>query len=120
MDSHQRIETLYALSLAITPEDTLEATAVTALDAYLDHLDCSVGAVFERHDTGECQLAGPDAAVGTDDPLHEAAADRVAAWVAPHDEERALLPITRTRHDDGYYWLLDLPEFCVLMLALRC
>mgnify|MGYP002762190142 FL=1 len=119
MDSHQRIETLYALSLAITPEETLEATAVTALDAYLDHLDCSVGAVFERHDTDEYRLVDPDAAVGTDDPLYDAAERRLAAWAATDEEHRASLPITGTVDDDGYYWLFDLPEFGVLLLARR-
>ena len=119
MDSHQRIETLYALSLAISPEETLEATAATALEAYLDHLDCSVGAVFERHDTGEYQLVGPDAAVGTDDPLYGAAEERLTTWAATDQEHRASLPITGTVDDDGYYWLFDLPAFGVLLLARR-
>ena len=52
MDTNERIDTLYELSLAITPEETLEATATTALTAYLEELSCSVGAVFARGETG--------------------------------------------------------------------
>jgi PAS domain S-box-containing protein len=42
----QRIQTLYEISLAIETQDTLEETADKALAAYLQKLNCSVGAVF--------------------------------------------------------------------------
>jgi PAS domain S-box-containing protein len=42
----QRIQTLYEISLAIEPRETLENTADRALSAYLQKLNCSVGAVF--------------------------------------------------------------------------
>ena len=119
MDSHQRIETLYALSLAITPEETLEATAATALDAYLDRLDCSVGAVFERRDTGEYRLVGPDAAVGADDPLYEAAEDRLMTRAVTDEEHQTSLPVTAAVDDDSHYWLFKLPDFGMLLLGRR-
>lgn len=42
----QRIQTLYEISLAIESRETLEDTADRALSAYLQKLNCSVGAVF--------------------------------------------------------------------------
>jgi PAS domain S-box-containing protein len=42
----QRIQTLYEISLAIRSRETLEKTADRALAAYLQKLNCSVGAVF--------------------------------------------------------------------------
>lgn len=119
MDSHQRIETLYALSLAITPEETLESTAATALVAYLEHLDCSVGAVFERHGTGEYRVVGPESAVGADDPLYGAAEDRLTTWAATDKAERESLPVIGTVDDDGHYWLFELPDFGVLLIGRR-
>lgn len=42
----QRIQTLYEISLTIEARDTLDETADEALSAYLQKLNCSVGAVF--------------------------------------------------------------------------
>ena len=118
MDTNERIDTLYALSLAITPEETLEATASTALTAYLEELSCSVGAVFERDETGEYQVVG-DAVVGTDDPLYAAAERRLRRGAADDELSRESLPIAGTVDDDGYYYLFELPEFGVLLLGRR-
>jgi PAS domain S-box-containing protein len=49
----QRIQTLYEISLAIKPRETLEKTADDALAAYLQKLNCSVGAVFQCIDAAE-------------------------------------------------------------------
>jgi PAS domain S-box-containing protein len=52
MTSRQRrIQTLYEISLAIETRDTIEETADQALVAYLQKLNCSVGAVFEATST---------------------------------------------------------------------
>ena len=118
MEPTERIETLYELSLAITPAETLEATATTALSAYLDELSCSVGAVFERNEAGAYQrLAG--AAVGTDDPLYAAAERRLRRWATDDDASREPLPIAGTVDDDGHYYLFELPDFGVLLLGRR-
>jgi len=42
----QQIETLYEISVSIEPRETLKQTVVQALHAYIDQLDCDVGAVF--------------------------------------------------------------------------
>lgn len=49
----QRIQTLYEISLAIRPRKTLETTADRALAAYLQKLNCSVGAVFRTVETAD-------------------------------------------------------------------
>lgn len=52
MTSRQRrVQTLYEISLAIETRDTIEETADQALVAYLQKLNCSVGAVFETTST---------------------------------------------------------------------
>ena len=119
MDSHERIETLYALSLAISPEETLEATAATALAAYRDHLDCSVGAVFEQTRTEEYRVGEPTAAIGTEEALYAVAKDRLLTWVATDEDDRASFPLTGAVDGDGYYWLFELPGFGVLLVGRR-
>ena len=116
MDPTERIETLYELSLAITPAETLDATAATALSAYLEELSCSVGAVFSQDDRGAYQRLG-GAAVGATDPLYAAAEDRLQRWAA--DDEDRTLPIAGTADDDGHYYLFELPGFGVLVLGRR-
>ena len=44
-DRQQQIQILYEISLAIEPRETLIETATTALSAYLQKLNCSVGCV---------------------------------------------------------------------------
>ena len=117
MEPNERIDTLYTLSLAITPEETLEATAKTALTAYLAELSCSVGAVYERREAGEYRVVG-DAAVGSDEPLYAAAERRLRRWAAD-DAGRDPLPIAGRADDDGYYYLFELPDFGVLVLGRR-
>ena len=52
MTSRQRrVQTLYEISLAIGQEATLERTADEALSAYMQKLNCSVGAVFRTVST---------------------------------------------------------------------
>jgi PAS domain S-box-containing protein len=53
MTSRQRrVQTLYEISLAIEQGQTLERTADGALSAYMQKLNCSVGAVFRTVSTG--------------------------------------------------------------------
>ena len=119
MRNHQRIETLYTLSLAITPEETLAATAGTALSAYLEHLSCSVGAVFERCGPGAFRIVDPTAAIGADEPLFVAAKRRLTAWAATDRSRRDPLPLSGTADDTGHYCLFELPDFGVLLLGRR-
>ena len=119
MEPTERIETLYELSLAISPAATLEATAATALSAYLEALSCSVGAVYERTDAGAYRRLGGDAAVGTDDPLYAAAERRLRGWATDDDTSRKSLPIAGSVDDDGHYYLFELPDFGVLLLGRR-
>ena len=117
MEPNERIDTLYTLSLAITPEETLEATATTALTAYLAELSCSVGAVYERRAAGDYRVVG-DAAVGSDEPLYTAAERRLRRSAAD-DAGRDPLPIAGRADGDGYYYLFELPDFGVLVLGRR-
>ena len=118
MDTNERIDTLYELSLAITPEETLEATATTALTAYLEALSCSVGAVFARGQAGAYRVVG-EAAVGTEDPVYAAGERRLRRWAANDEPSREPLPVTGTAADNGSYYLFELPEFGVLLLGRR-
>ena len=49
----QRIQTLYEISLAIKSRETLDETADGALSAYLQKLNCSVGAVIRVDGAGD-------------------------------------------------------------------
>jgi len=51
----QRIQTLYEISLSINSRESLEATADRALTAYLQKLNCSVGAVFRVDNTNDSE-----------------------------------------------------------------
>jgi len=67
MTSRQRrVQTLYELSLAIETKDTVRETTDQALAAYLQKLNCSVGAVF-RHPAAATE---PGAALVTSIPAN--------------------------------------------------
>jgi PAS domain S-box-containing protein len=113
-------ESLYEISLAITTEETLEATAARALSAYLAELDCAAGAVMERRTaadgrhTYEPVYSTPNRPA--DDDALEAALGRL-----PDGEDGdgfpASLPVSGTAENGRYYHLMALPEFGVLALV---
>lgn len=72
-----RTQILHEISLAISPAATLEATAETALQAYLQKLNCTVGGVFSRRDDGGYDRVVSQPAAAVDDPVYLAASDRL-------------------------------------------
>jgi len=113
--SEERIADLYQISLAISRESSLQATAERALSAYLDHLVCSAGAVLERREgldgSAEYRLVTAVPA----DP-YEHAALRTAIQRLPAGRT-ASFPVRGETKYGTSYWVLDLPEFGALVLA---
>jgi signal transduction histidine kinase len=117
MADHHQTQILHEISLAISPGETLQATAETALGAYLQKLNCAVGGVLRRRDDGgyDQVVARPTAAA--DDPVYAAARHRLAERAAaddPHDP----LPIVG-EIEAGHFYLFELGEFGVLVLGTR-
>jgi len=113
-----QIEALYELSLAISPCDTLEATASQALDAYLDALDCDAGAILERVE-GEAETTRYRTVVTVPDRPEQRNSLRTALGRLPADGDeqfRASLPVVGTT-SEGAFALLELPGFGVLVLC---
>jgi len=118
--SGTRIQVLYEIALSIRPEATLEETVRSALSTYLQKLNCSAGAVFESQ-------ANPDGTLDYDlvatlpeqssltDAVH-GARDRFPDTLAALDET---LPLVDEISPDTHRYVLDLPEFGVLVLV-RC
>ena len=130
-DHPHRTQILHEISLAISPAETLESTAETALQAYLQKLNCTVGGVFSRREDGgyDRVIARPAAAV--DDPVYLAARDRLierAAGDTKDDESDTdseadtnaeSFPIVGEVGEGGHYYLFELCEFGVLLLGTR-
>ena len=117
------IQVLYELSLSVGAKGDLTETARTALSAYLRKLDCSAGAVFERRDTRD---GGVNYETVTMIPSRvavcagfEAAIARLADAPADDAAFRASLPITDESEDGATYYIMDLPDFGVLVLVTR-
>ncbi len=122
IDRQQRIQALYEISLSIGPKETLEATADNALSGYLQKLNCSVGAIFQRRveDDGiryEIMATIPASPYGND--TLQAAIEHLPGTV---DEQLSFvtdLPITGSTDDGSHYYLMELPDFGVLVLGKR-
>lgn len=118
MDTSQvESEPRYEISLAISPGDTVEATAAQALSGYLDALDCSAGAILKYVENGDGAVSYDPVAMLPE----EAPSDLLASVLArlPGDEDgqfRSSLPLIETT-EAGTHVLMDLPEFGVLILC---
>lgn len=118
--SGTRIQVLYEIALSIGPEATLEATARSALSTYLQKLNCSAGAVFESQ-------SGPDGTL--DYELVASLPERSSLADAVHGAPEAFpetlggldeaLPIVDEIDTDTHRYVMDLPEFGVVVLLKR-
>jgi len=122
IDREQRIQALYEISLTIGPKETLEATADNALSGFLQKLNCSVGAVFQRtlQDDGvryDITATIPASPHGSD--TLRAVIEHLPKTVDDQLSFIADLPITGTTDDDSHYHLMELPEFGVIDLGRR-
>lgn len=118
--SGTRIQVLYEIALSIRPEATLEATARSALSTYLQKLNCSAGAVFESQ-------ANPDGALEYD--LVAALPEQSSLADAVHEAREGFpetlsvleetLPVVDEIEADTHRYVMDLPEFGVLVLLKR-
>ena len=122
IDRQQRIQALYEISLSIGPKETLETTADNALSGYLQKLNCSVGAIFQRtlEDDGvryEVTAAIPASPYGNN--TLRAAVEDLPRTV---DEQLSFVtdrPITGVTNNGSHYYLMELPDFGVLVLGKR-
>lgn len=104
-------DALYEISVAIRPAETVGTVAQRALDAYVTHLDCAGGAVYEQRTDGYTRVA--DAATvdsGADQSLPAAFDDRLSGQA---DD----FPARMQTSTGASYWTLDLPDFGVLALV---
>lgn len=117
--ARERIQVLYEIALAIGPGETLPETVDRAMSGYLQKLNCSVGAVFER-------VSGPD---GVDyrvvetipsnprsDEAFRAGQSRLKELVEAGYVAESLPVVDRT-DSDSHYYLMELPGFGVLLLG---
>ncbi|WP_436902299.1 GAF domain-containing protein [Halovenus halobia] len=111
-------EALYKISLSIRKRECLADTAREAVAAYVEHLGCSLGVVFEYTGSGQVPYNSVGAVPDTSHELasYEAARERLARWQDQPDAERDSLPLSGTAGSEPY-WLFDLPEFGVILLA---
>jgi hypothetical protein len=109
-------ETLYEISLAIRQHDSLAETVREAVSAYVDHLDCSLGAVLER--TTDPAAFEVVRAVPSDPPtpVLDDASKRLATRQRRAESARKSLPLSGQAAGTPY-WLFELPDFGVLLLA---
>jgi PAS domain S-box-containing protein len=122
IDRQQRIQALYEISLSIGPKETLKATADNALSGYLKKLNCSVGTIFQRtlnaddvrYDITATIPASPH---GNDTLM--AAIEHLPGTVDDHQSFIEALPISGETADGSHYYLMELPEFGVLVLGKR-
>ncbi|WP_336326756.1 GAF domain-containing protein [Halovenus sp. HT40] len=114
-----RTEALYEISLAIRQRERLADTAREALLAYVEQLECSVAAVFAQS-TREGDSFTLTAAVPTDaseQSVSEHAREHLQDRQRRPAGERDSFPLSGQAEDGTDYWLLELPEFGVLLLA---
>jgi len=117
-NQHGRIRVLYELALAIGPAGTLQETAEQAISAYLQRLDCSLGAVFtETADTEGYETVAVLPTNAHTDILYTEGRDRLSSWAATSPDDRKSLPLTGEPEPDSHYYLFELPEFGVLLLG---
>jgi len=117
-DRQQQIQILYEISLAIEPRETLVETATTALSAYLQKLNCSVGGVYQATDDGYELLARRPAS-GERDELFVAGVQRLHQWADADQSGQNRFPIRGSVEQTGEYYLFELPGFGILLLAQR-
>ncbi len=117
--SGTRIQVLYEIALSIRPAATLEETVRSAVSTYLQKLNCSAGAVFERH-------GSPDGTLEYDLVATLPAQSRLAAAVHRARDrfpgtaaDLDTLPIVEESDDDTHRYIMDLPEFGMLVLVRR-
>ena len=117
-NQHERIRVLYELALATGPAETLQETAEQAISAYLQQLNCSLGAIFtETTDTEGYEPVAVLPPNSETDSLYTAGKNRLCSWVSKSPADRPSLPLTGEPEPDTHYYLFELPEFGVLLLG---
>ncbi len=113
------IQVLYEIALSIGPEADLESTVQSAVSRYLQKLNCSAAAVFE---TGTSPDGGPTYDLVATLPVQSALTDRILAARERFPDRRpseADLPIVEELDPDTHCYVMELPEFGVLVLLKR-
>jgi PAS domain S-box-containing protein len=115
----QRVQVLYEISLSIGRGADLQETARDALSGYLRKLNCSAGAVLERIDGTDAvsyeRVAATPAQPQRNDGYRKSL-DALPERRSDSEEFHRSLPST-VRTDDQTAYLLDLPDFGVLVLV---
>lgn len=119
-EPRKRIQILYEISLSIGTRTSLEETAETALSAYIKKLNCTAGAVIERQSEDDqavryqpvAMMPSPETVTG-----FPAALDAVPTETSDDQSFQQSLPITENPTDGVTYYIMELPEFGVLVLV---
>jgi PAS domain S-box-containing protein len=116
--SGTKIQVLYEIALSIRPGATLAETVRSAVSTYLGKLNCSAGAVFERHESPDGHLEYDLVATL---PSQSTLADAVHGAREQFPETAGdldTLPVV-DESDGTHRYIMDLPEFGVLVLVRR-
>lgn len=115
--SPNKIQVLYEISLSIQAGTDLEATVESAISSYVQKLNCSGVAVFERTETASGETVH-DLLTAVPE---RAATDGTILDVATHlsEDPATQLPRIDELQDDTYRYTMGLPEFGVLVLLKR-
>lgn len=118
--SQDKIQLLYEISLAISPETDVEQTVESAVSAYLQKLNCSSAAVFEPVGTPAGETTREVVTTLPEQHAFSGAIERTRDEL-PETEEAVTskLPIVDQTEPGTYRYVMTLPDFGVLLLLKR-
>lgn len=117
--NQERIQVLYEISLAIGRGETLAETADRAISAYLQKLNCSVGAVFEQVSTPEgtqYRVVETLPSNPRNDDVYQAGRSHLEELVQT-EQPAGTMPVVGRTDDGSHYCLMELPKFGALLLG---
>lgn len=114
-----RTEALYEISIAIRQRERLADTARGALSAYVEQLECPLAAVFaqQAREGGSFSLTAAIPSDPGERRVYERARDRLRTRQRRPARERDSFPLSGQAEHGVDYWLFELPDFGVLLLA---
>lgn len=118
---HEQIQVLYEIALSIGEGDKLNAIARNALSAYLRKLNCSTGAIMQRVSNSEStEQFKTVISIPTrieKNKIFREALYTISKPAKNKDEFNLQLPITSHFGVDGHYYIMDLPNFGLIILT---
>jgi PAS domain S-box-containing protein len=118
---HDQIQVLYEIALSIGEGDKLNAIARNALSAYLRKLNCSSGAVLQKlNESGNTEQFKTITSIPTrieKNKIFQEAILAISKNTEAKDGFNSQLPISNTVGVDGHYYIMDLPDFGLIILT---